>query len=86
MGASNFKRLDIIKTLCEGVKTVTFEKKNGEIREMPCTLNDEFLPVVPVKVDPDSKPRAVNEAIVSVYATDVNGWRSFRVDSVISIK
>ena len=72
--------------LKEGVVVVDFVKKNGEARSMPCTLKAELLPVVEVKEDITPKVKKPNPDVLSVYATDVNGWRSFRLDSVTSIR
>ena len=51
---------------------------------MPCTLREDMLPPV-IKEDVNAD-RKVNEKTVSVWVTDANGWRSFRVDSVLELK
>lgn len=63
---------DLLK---ENIVMVTFTKKNGEEREMLCTLREEFLP----EVSGDSTVSSV----VTVYDLENQGWRSFREDSVI---
>lgn len=57
--------------------TVTFEKKDGTIREMNCTLKD-----VPAYVPKTETVRKKSESTISVYDIDNQDWRSFRIDSV----
>ena len=71
-------RNDIISNLQEGICTVVFTKANGDERVMNCTLMDEYLPETQSKGE--SK---VNESVVNCFDVEANGWRSFRVDSVI---
>jgi hypothetical protein len=61
--------------------TVTFTKVNGETRVMPCTLKEDIVPKVEHKGT--KKP---NESVVSVWCTDKNEWRSFRVDNVVDLE
>lgn len=76
-------REEIIKLLEAGQCTVTFTKVDGTQRVMPCTLNTSLIPNAPV-VEP-KKEKKVNESVIPVFCTDKQEWRSFRVDSVISI-
>ena len=79
-----FSREEIITALKNGVCTVTFTKVNGELREMPCTLQEDLVPKyerkTPIKEAADKEP-----ATLSVWCTDKNAWRSFRIDSVKAI-
>jgi len=77
-------REQIVEQLKNNVCEVTFTKVNGDKRVMPCTLREDMLPPV-IKEDVNAD-RKVNEKTVSVWVTDANGWRSFRVDSVLDIK
>jgi hypothetical protein len=61
---------------------VTFTKVNGEERSMPCTLRPDMLPPQEVK----ESNKQVNESIVSAWVTDINQWRSFRVDNLLSME
>jgi len=79
------KRNYLIEKLANGIHTVTFTKVNGEKRTMPCTLSSNLLPPVPIKEDTAKKERKVNTDTLRVFCTDKNEWRSFRIDSVISI-
>ena len=56
--------------------TGTFTKKDGTERIMKCTLQEEYLPETVGEV------RKKNEDSLAVYDLDVEGWRSFRWDSV----
>lgn len=75
-------RNELIEHLSANICEVTFTKVNGEQRVMPCTLREDLLPVR----NENSTERKVNENVLSVWVTDANGWRSFRIDSVTDIK
>jgi len=67
--------------LRQSVVTVTFAKADGTIRDMKCTLAEEFLPAQEVKESqrkhsPDSCP---------VWDMEKQAWRSFRWDSISKI-
>jgi len=61
---------------------VTFRKVDGEIRTMPCTLQD--IPVV-IKETTGKKTKKPNPEVMSVFCTDKQQWRSFKINNVISI-
>lgn len=62
---------------------VEFIKKNGEHRTMLCTTNMDF---VPIEFHPKgTSERKRNPDIKVVYDLEVQGWRSFRYDAVITI-
>lgn len=71
--------------LTEKVCEVTFTKANGDTRVMRCTLQDGVVPQA-TKEDPLSqkKVRDVNEEVLAVWDVEKEGWRSFRLDKVIS--
>jgi len=80
------QRRDIIKSmLSEGVYKITFTKVNGETREMPCTLNADMLPSPKVTEDKEKTERKINTENLSVWCTDKNGWRSFKLANVVEI-
>lgn len=65
-----------------GVVTVEFKKvSTGEFRRMPCTLNHKLseghVPEV-LSLDVDAE-----DEHLAVWAVDVKGWRSFRIDTVM---
>lgn len=72
--------------LHSGECIVKFTKINGDLRTMPCTLNENLIPPSPViegKITKDKKP---NPDVLSVWCLDKKAWRSFRIANVISIK
>jgi hypothetical protein len=58
---------------------VTFTKKDGTERIMKCTLQEEYLP------ETVGGERKKNEDSLAVYDLDMEGWRSFRWDSIKGI-
>ena len=72
----------ILKDLHEGVVTVSFLKLNGDRRDMQCTLNADFLPLVEDD-GKEKKKRPENPDVQSVWDVNAKGWRSFRWDRVI---
>lgn len=72
----------MIENLHRGVCQVLFEKKDGSMRTMNCTLNPDRLPSRQVLTE--VSPTPPNPDTIRVFDTDLNEWRSFRVDSVRS--
>ena len=71
---------DLLK---ESIVEVSFNKKStGELRTMRCTLNPKYLPE---QVAGATKTKADNPEVVSVFDLDKQDWRSFRIDSVVSL-
>lgn len=78
-----FSLKDHIKSILKDeVVTVRFTKNDGTERTMRCTLIEQFLPAsfqtgfVPKKAE--------NPDVIAVWDLDAKGWRSFRVDTIIS--
>jgi len=83
----SYTREQIVEQLKTAECVVTFTKVNGERREMPCTLQEDRLP--PAKKDEpisQKRVREINPEVVSVWCTDKNSWRSFRVENVIEVR
>jgi hypothetical protein len=76
-------RIELKNTLQNGIATVTFEKADGTLRDMRCTLLASYLPEQ--IVDENKKVRAENDAVLAVWDIDNGGWRSFRMDSIKNI-
>lgn len=77
-----------LKTALEkNLMEVTFTKVNGEQRVMTCTLHPTMLPPA-TKDDAMSQKRIreLNEEVLSVWDTNANGWRSFRIANVTETK
>jgi len=64
---------------------VIFKKVNGDERDMMCTLRSDIVPAA-TKSDPitQKKVRNINEEVLPVYDIKAEGWRSFRLDKVVS--
>ena len=81
------EREQLKTNLKEWIATVAFEKKDGTLRELRCTLNSKYLPEQEVLEEGEvKKTRAVNDKVLSVWDLDNEGWRSFRLDSVKYIR
>lgn len=70
---------ELRETLRNNIVTVSFEKKDGTIREMLCTTLAEYLPEM------DGNSSQPSEKLVTVWDLENSGWRSFRFDSLRSI-
>jgi hypothetical protein len=66
--------------LRSGVWTVEFEKVDGSMSVMECTLDPRHLP--PGDPQDSGSKAADNPTVLRVYATDREGWRSFKVLNV----
>jgi len=63
---------------------VQFEKKDGTLRGMRCTLRAEMLPQ---QTDlEEHAQRKVSTEVIAVWDLEEKGWRSFRKSSVIEFK
>jgi hypothetical protein len=76
-------REQMIEDLHRGVCSVVFEKKDGTIRTMNCTLHPDRLPERQQLNEVGSYSSTPSNQ-VRVYDTDLNEWRSFISDSVQS--
>jgi hypothetical protein len=74
---------------------VEFTKVNGEVRTMPCTLNESLIPPASVHVTNTDNPvdfpvpkreKKTNPDVMNVWCLDKKEWRSFRIANVISAK
>lgn len=72
-------REEMIDCLKEGICRVVFTKKNGEERDMTCTLSAVYLPEY--KKSTHKKSEIKTDAI-AVYDINAVGWRSFNVSNV----
>lgn len=84
-GNTTENRLSWLKNiLSSGVYNITFNKVNGEVRTMPCTLKETLLPAVVVKEG--KEPRAQRTDSISVWCMDKQEWRSFKVMNVTDVE
>ena len=63
-----------------GTWTVEFTKVDGTQSVMECTLDPRYLP--PGEAQDTGSKSADNPTVLRVYATDREGWRSFKVLNV----
>jgi len=75
------KKEKIQEILRKGECGIIFRKANGDEREMLCTLHPDYLPLQ----DKDSSSGDNNETehVVTVWDIEAQGWRRFRIDSLI---
>jgi transcription-repair coupling factor (superfamily II helicase) len=85
MKTMKYERNGLLDMLHAGHTCVTFTKVDGTERVMECTLRGDLIPASPV--DPDKPKRVVKENldVVRVFDTEKQEWRSFRIDSVVSV-
>lgn len=62
---------------------VTFEKKDGTVRKMRCTLKEGVIPVFESNTE---STRKKNDGVMAVFDLDKSEWRSFRIDSVKEVR
>ncbi len=68
--------------LGDSICTVKFKKADDSEREMKCTTNIRYIPEekMPKKSDEGNNDRK----LFIVFDTDINEWRSFRYERIIS--
>jgi WYL_2, Sm-like SH3 beta-barrel fold len=66
-----------------GVIRVEFTKKDGSLRVMRCSLQEKYLRSE--AFSSTDTVRISNPATLAVWDVDINEWRSFKIDSVISV-
>lgn len=74
------------ENLSKCVAKVVFNKADGSVREMVCTLMSEYLPQQNVEENVRHLPRKQNDSVLAVWDIDNNGWRSFNIDSITNIE
>lgn len=86
------RRAMITEALRDKTCEVTFTKVDGSLRDMPCTLDARIIPPAPVHVTNTDNPidfpkvKKENPAVMSVWCTDKESWRSFRLENVKRIR
>nr|QMP83791.1 MAG: hypothetical protein [Caudoviricetes sp.] len=75
-----FNKDDMIADLQKNVCVVTFTKVNGDKRILKATLKSD---TIPASSNTSSTVHRIPDDVIACYDTENNGWRSFRVDSVI---
>jgi hypothetical protein len=75
-------RSAMVATLKTSICKIRFVKKDGTIRTMLATLQDSELP----PATGTGGTRASNPGVLPVYDMEAQGWRSFRIDSLVSFE
>ena len=78
-GDITMNRNELVHNLQGGPVEVTFEKVNGDIRKMLCTLQEGVIPKTTGK-------KKENKDVLVIWVLGKNAWRSFRLDSIKSVK
>jgi hypothetical protein len=75
---------ELKEILSKSIATVVFEKKDGTIREMKCTLKEDICSLKEniTETSPTTIQRKENENALSVWDIEKSAWRSFRIDSI----
>lgn len=73
---------ELLTKLRAGEVTVVFTKKDGTKRTMRCTLK---MDLIPEEDHPSGEGAPGPENVLKVYDLNKDGWRSFIVDTIISI-
>ena len=82
MNKANWTEGSLKNTLSQNkIVYVIFTKKNGEKRNMRCTLHENELP----NTFTESKEKQTNPEVCVVWDLDKKAWRSFRYDSIESV-
>jgi hypothetical protein len=74
---------ELSEMLRGGKLEVSFVKKDNSGRVMKCTLMEKYLP--PLMGDTETTTKD-NPDVLAVWDIDNNGWRSFRINSIVSVK
>ena len=76
-------RTELLNELNDGILEVTFTKRDGTKRVMNATLREELI-----TTEKTAKGNSFfeNDEVIRCFDTDIEEWRSFRVDSVIETK
>lgn len=72
----------VIKALKSQIIQISFEKVDGSVRDMQCTLMESKIP-------DEKKPKSTNSksnpSVLPVFDVEKEAWRSFRWDSIKKI-
>ena len=71
--------------LRKGTLEVKFTKVDGEERTMICTLREDLIPVVTAS-ETKRLNHQLSDEVVRVYDLEKEAWRSFRIDSIKSVR
>jgi hypothetical protein len=72
----------LVSHLKMGEVRLTFNKKDGTIREMKATLDQKVVPIIENTTGTEKKR---SPEVVSVWDMEKSAWRSVRFDSIMQI-
>jgi len=72
---------NLFDTLKTNIVQIKFTKVDGSERTMNCTLMEEYIVPHEKKTD---RTKTTKDGVISVWDIDNKGWRSFKVDNLIS--
>jgi len=84
-------KAELKENLSKSVAEITFNKVDGSVRKMHCTLMTDHLPQVISKEQVAHVrsgahvPRVQTDDVLAVWDLDKQGWRSFRLDSITNV-
>ena len=78
-----WSKIDLAEMLRDGKLQISFVKKDGTNRVMNCTLQEKYLPTLMEDEEITTKD---NPNVLCVWDIDNNGWRSFRINSIIDVR
>jgi hypothetical protein len=79
-------REEIVKMLKRSAVDITFTKVDGTLRTIRGTLNPKHMPPQMKNEDIEAAEthRKENPSVIPVWSINDLGWRSFRLDSILS--
>ena len=78
------EKSDVIGLLHEDKVTITFQKADGTLRNMLCTLKEDMLPQQ-IDLEETIQKKVSNPDACAVWDIENQGWRSFRWDRLKSV-
>jgi hypothetical protein len=79
-------KIELKENLSKCIAKVVFNKSDGTVRMMNCTLMADYLPMVISEEQVAHVPRKQNDDVLAVWDLDNSAWRSFRLDSIIEVQ
>tara|TARA_R110000868_G_scaffold38941_4_gene135980 strand:+ start:1043 stop:1318 length:276 start_codon:yes stop_codon:yes gene_type:complete len=79
-------REEMVKMLKRSAVDITFTKVDGNMRTIRGTLNPKYMPPQMKNEDLEAAEthRKENSSVLPVWSINDLGWRSFRLDSILS--
>lgn len=77
---------EIRQLLADRIVIVTFTKADGSERRMHCTTKLDLIPPVMRPTGKVNLSEETEQRVIRAYDIQVQGWRSFKVESVKEIE